>query len=203
MPPSSLNPVPSLVGTYTAPEVKVGDRVWCRYRRCWCRVISWTDAPISWPRAARVGVPGGPGLWVNAELARAVRTESAAAMMHWFGVCHNPVWRWRRAFIPGNRQVRTEGDRIVHRRNSEKGAAVTRGVPLSDEVCKARSAAAKAAGRRPPLRGVWSDWTPKELAKLGTAPDDVVAIRIGRTVSAVRARRARLGIPPHRSPAAV
>jgi hypothetical protein len=51
---------------------------------------------------------------------------------------------------------------------------------------------AEAARRRDALRP-WtgSPWTTAELALLGTAPDEVIARRIGRTVFAVRILRAR------------
>ena len=55
-------------------------------------VTTWTDAPISWPRAyAPSEMPGGgPGLLVDEGLARAIRSESAAA-----------VGRWRHVGNPG------------------------------------------------------------------------------------------------------
>ena len=37
------------------------------------------------------------------------------------------------------------------------------------------------------FHGPW--WTPEEVALVGTAPDEVVAAQIGRTVNAVRVKR--------------
>lgn len=188
---------PALLGTYTPPPARVGDRLYCRSRRAWCKVTSWTDGPIPWPKGVQVGIRSGPALIVTRELERAIRTESAIALKHWFGVRTNTVWRWRRHFIPGEGHVRTRGDRIIQRRNSAAGADVTRGVPLSDEVCDARSAAAKAAGRQPPPRWATTGWTAEQLALLGTMPDADLAAKIGRTPEAVRCKRTAAGIPTH------
>jgi hypothetical protein len=38
-------------------------------------------------------------------------------------------------------------------------------------------------------------WKPEQLALIGTAPDDEVAARIGKTPKAVQVMRKRLGIP--------
>jgi hypothetical protein len=143
-------------------------------------------------------VKGGVGLLVNTTLIRAIRTESAAALQHWFGVGAKASWNWRRRFVPSAGHVRTDGDRAAQLRASEKGAAAWRGVELSDEACDARSVAAKAAGRKYPNRWAHGDWTAAELALLGTAPDDVVAAQIGRTLGAVRGRRWKLNILRHR-----
>jgi hypothetical protein len=75
-----------LHGPYRAPRLRVGDRATCLYRDCDVVVTGWTDAPISWPRALPVGERGPPGLLVDNELARAVRSESAAAVMRWWRV---------------------------------------------------------------------------------------------------------------------
>jgi hypothetical protein len=75
-----------LHGPYRAPRLHVGDRATCHYRDCLVVVTAWTDAPISWPRALPVGGMGHPSILVNAELARAVRHESAAAIRYWWGV---------------------------------------------------------------------------------------------------------------------
>jgi len=188
---------PPLLDTYTPPPARAGARLYCRSRRAWCRVTSWTDALLSWPRGVQVGIRSAPGLIVTRELERAVRTESAAAVKHWFGVGTRVVWKWRRAFVPGPGHVRTRGDRLTQRRNSAAGADAVRGVPLSEAACDARAAAAKAAGRRPPPRWEATGWTAEQDALLGTMTDADLAARIGRTVGAVRSRRTNAGIPTH------
>jgi hypothetical protein len=86
-----------LHGPYQAPGLRVGDRAACLYRDCDAVVTSWTDAPISWPRCKRAEGKGHPSLLVNEELACAIRTEAAAAVMRWWGVSPGVVHRWRKA----------------------------------------------------------------------------------------------------------
>ena len=72
-----------LFGPYTAPPLRRGDRASCLYRDGLVVVISWTDAPIPWPRCRALDGPGGgSGLLVDEELARAVRRESAVSIMY-------------------------------------------------------------------------------------------------------------------------
>lgn len=180
---------PPLIGTYAPPPVRVGDVVRCRYRRARCRVTSWTDAPVSWPRCNQLRVRGGAGLWVNDDLVRAVRTESAAAIRHHFGVSAGVVWRWRRRFVPGAGHVRTAGDRVAHRRASETGAAALGAREWTDAEIDARAERSKRLGLRPPNRWAATGWTPEQDALLGTMPDENVAAIVGRTAEAVRCRR--------------
>jgi hypothetical protein len=57
-------------------------------------ITGWTYARISWPRCRRPVGRSHPSLLLDGELARAVRTEAAAAVMFWWGV--SVVHRWRR-----------------------------------------------------------------------------------------------------------
>ena len=185
-----------LFGPYKAPRLRRRDRAFCLFRDCDVVITSWTDARISWPRCRAVHHRrGGPGLLVDDELLRAIRTESAVALKHWFGVSTHAVWNWRKAFGVG--QWGTEGSRRLHKALSEAGAEITRGQPLSlRQVEQRRQRAINLnLGRnlKPGYQGPW--WTWKELALLGTYPDNVIARRVGRTVTAVRLMRTRLGIP--------
>src|SRR5262245_56872717 len=40
---------PKLIGKYTPPPVKVGDRIRCLYRKRRCVVSGWTGGPLRWP----------------------------------------------------------------------------------------------------------------------------------------------------------
>lgn len=185
---------PVLLGTYTPPPVKRGDVVRCLYRRADCRVTTWTAAPIPWPRCNQIGIRGGSGLLVTDALVRAIKTESAAALKHWFGVSTKTAWNWRKRFVPGEAHVRTEGDRLMHQAASEAGAAAVRGVPLAADVRARMAAAAKAAGRRPPDRWQGTGWTAAQVALLGTMPDADLAAKLARSVGAVRQKRTNAGI---------
>src|SRR5579871_2338999 len=99
-------------GPYRTPALRVGDVTMCLYRDCDVRITCWTDAPISWPRCGIIGQSGGSGLLVDEELLRAIRTESALALQHWWGVSDGTTTRWRRAFDV--EQWGTEGSRILH-----------------------------------------------------------------------------------------
>jgi len=187
---------PPLIGTYTTPGVRKGERVTCLYRDKLCKVTSFTAAPIPWPRVSVVGQWGGSGLWVNAELERAIRTESGVALRHWFGVSEGCVCQWRMwAQVQG--KGATPGSRAEARKVGVAGGRTRRGHEVSAREREQRSATARrlrligyAHSARWPFR-----WTPERDALLGTAPDRVVADRLGQTRGAVRRRRWKLGIP--------
>jgi hypothetical protein len=74
-----------LHGPYHAPPLQRGDRATCHLRGT-VKITSFTAARISWPRCRAVESKGGSGVLLDDELARAVRTESAAAIGCWWGV---------------------------------------------------------------------------------------------------------------------
>jgi hypothetical protein len=142
-------------------------------------------------------------LLVTDELVRAIRSESAAALQHWFGVGESAVGAWRKAF--GVSRFGTEGSKRLHQRTVAKIVAKTKGKPLAAEV---RSKMKKAAAEREDLTGLlerarakrWAgrEWTREQIAALGTMPDDELAEKVGRTEGAVRRRRTNLGIATFR-----
>jgi hypothetical protein len=131
---------------------------------------------------------------VTEELVRAIRTESAAALKHWFGVSTHTVWSWRRAFGVGHWD--TEGSKQLHQEVSARGADATRGRRLSEETIRQRVQTRKKRGCPPPI-GRWAEegWKPEEVALLGTLPDDDLARRLGRSPGSVSLNRRRLKIP--------
>jgi hypothetical protein len=183
-----------LHGPYRAPRLRVGDQAICLFRDCEVIVTGWTAARIPWPRCRPLDVPRThPSLLVDEELARAVRTEAAAAVRFWWGVSVGVVWKWRKALGV----TRTNNPDSVRRQRaaSEAGAAKTRGVPLPPEQVERRRRTALrlnlARYFKTGYHGPW--WTKAELALLGRVPDEQVARRTGRTVAAVRRKRETLG----------
>jgi hypothetical protein len=184
-----------LAGPYTPPPVRHGDRTTCLYRDADVVIICWSNTPIPWPRCRLSGTHGGgSGLLVTEELARAVRTESAAAVCYWWGVTAGAVWRWRKAL--GVNQWGTQGSRLLHQAASEQGADAIRGKCQSEETVRRRMRTRRERGCPPPT-GRWAEdgWKPEEVALLGTMPDNEVAEQLGRTKNAVRLKRSRLEIP--------
>ena len=102
-----------LAGPYTPPPLRRGDGATCLFRDADVVITSWTSAPIPWLRCCRPGTHGGgSGLLVTEELVRAIRTESAAALKHWWGVSDHTAWCWRRTFGVG--RCETEGSKLLH-----------------------------------------------------------------------------------------
>lgn len=116
MPDSAL-----IAGPYTPPACRVGD---------WLddeidgrlEVGGWTDALISWPRRKKTGRAS---LILTAELARAVRTESAEALCYYWGVRPTKVWQWRQALGVGRVTAGTR--RLLQERTGVPPEAAARG----------------------------------------------------------------------------
>src|SRR5262245_55589607 len=191
-----MPPIPVLRGTYDPPAVRIDQRVFCRVRHKWCRVTSFTDAPISWPRGQPLKQRGGGGLIVNATLERAIRTESAESLRHFFGVTGGVVWRWRKAF--GILRAGTPGSAARIAESSAKGAAAMKSKERTAEELDQKSKLSKRLGLKPTGRWAVGGWTDEQRALLGTDDDAVIAARVGRTTGAVRAKRAVLGIAAFR-----
>jgi hypothetical protein len=169
-----------LFGPYQAPRLHRGDRPHGLYRDALVVVTSWTDAPIPWPRCRTLDSPGGgSGLLVDDELARAVRHESAAAVMHWWGARSSAVNDWRRAL--GVDANGTEGTRRLRRVVARDGG----------EAVKCLYAARR---REPAPPKQTRPWTAEddELALTQTAAE--AARRTGRMLTAVYQRRAALKV---------
>jgi hypothetical protein len=168
-----------LFGPYRPPKLWVGDRTTCLFHDCEVIVTGWTDAPLSWPRCRRVEGGGRPGILVDEELARALRTEASLAVQYWCGVDVVRVWRWRKALGVGPRDP--EGSRRLCQDVAEAAAAKVRGKKLPPEQVERRRRSAiennLAQYLRPGYYGPW--WTAEEIALLGTMPDEDVAQRIG------------------------
>jgi len=194
-----MPPIPVLRGTYDPPAVRVGQRVFCRVRHKWCRVTSFTDAPISWPRGQPLKERGGGGVVVNATLERAIRTESAESLRHFFGVTRGVVWRWRKAF--GIPRAGTPGSAVRIAESSAKGAAAMKSKEWTAEELDRKSKLSKRLGLKPTGRWAVGGWTDEQRALLGTDDDEVIAARVGRTKGAVQAKRAVLGIEVFRQTA--
>ena len=185
-----------LFGPYQAPPLKAGDRAHCLFRDCAVVITSWTDAPIPWPRCRPLDAPcGDSGLLVDDVLAWAVRHESAEAIKFWWGVSARAVFNWRKAL--GVTRINNEGtDRLVHAA-AQQGANAVKAYDWSDEQCDEHSRIALEldlgrflhTGYHGPV------WTKEQTAVLGTASDEEIAERIGRTPNAVRVMRTQFGIP--------
>jgi hypothetical protein len=184
-----------LHGPYEPPALRKGDRTVCLYRAADVVISAWSDGRTSWPRCRAVGVRGGSGLLVCEELARAIRTESAAALEYWWGVSNSTVTLWRAALgVEG--QFGTEGSKRLHQATSERGAAATRTREVTDRERRTRRRRALALNLGRYLNPAHGEgWTAAELALLGTAPDEEVAERIGRTKDAVRQKREEVRVP--------
>jgi hypothetical protein len=185
-----------LFGPYEPPPLQKGDRATCYYRDADVVITSWSDGRISWPRCRALGARGGSGLLVEEELARAIRSESAAALMYWWGVGPKAVWRWRQALgVSG--WTATEGTRRLHRAAAAKGGAGMQARGLTDRERRQRRKRARALdlGRHREAARAERAWPAGHLALLGTMPDDEMAARTGRSENAARVKRTKLGIP--------
>ena len=183
---------------YMPPSFKRGDHTFCLYRDADVVVTGWTDARISWPRCRALHQRGGAGLLITDELRRAILSESAAALKHWYGVSTKAVWNWRRAF--GVAALGTPGSQALREELNAELAANLRGRSLSRAARDRRRRTARELNLGQHLdtartrRWLGKNWTAEKKALLGTLPDADLAKRFGRSETAVRVRRTKLGI---------
>jgi hypothetical protein len=181
-----------LFGPYPPPRVRKGNRTYCEFRGTQVIVTNWSEARLSWPRCQKPRQRGGSGLLVNDELRRAIESESSAALVYWFGIRQETVWRWRKAFGVGKWD--TPGSQRLHGVLSRAGAngMKVKGWTAVERRRRSRTAkrlklvrfmqpCSKPNGSRP--------WTRAELRMLGPQPDTEIAKCTGRTVNAVRQKR--------------
>jgi hypothetical protein len=114
-----------LFGPYKPPPLQKGDQTSCLYRDAPVVIAGWSDARIFWPRCYLAeGRARGHGLLIDAELARAIRHESAAAVAHWWGVSKSTVQHWRNVLGVG--RTDSEGSQRLIIRAVHKASAVRR-----------------------------------------------------------------------------
>jgi hypothetical protein len=136
---------------YATPAFRVGDRLACALRGE-VEVVAVHAAPIPWP-VARLG--NQRFLVLYADLAEAVRHESASSVALLWNVGSDTVWRWRKALGVGEVN---EGTRRLKRDNArgEAGAAARRVAqekardPERDRERRAKIAAARRGKPRRP-----------------------------------------------------
>jgi hypothetical protein len=186
-----------LFGPYSLPSLAVGARTHCLVRDALVVVTGWSDARFSWPFCRTVGQRGGSaGLLVENELARAIKSESALALMYWWGVTNSTVCLWRKALGVEGR-AGTPGSQRLIQAAAERGAEAMQShtFTTAEREVKRRNAVALDLGRHLETGYHGPRWTPEDLALLGTIPDADLARLLGRTETAVRVMRTRRGIP--------
>src|SRR5262249_55776165 len=109
-----------LFGPYTPPKLKRGDRATCLVRDCTVVITAISACRSPWPRCRALDQRGGARLIVDEELARAVRSGSAAAVMYWWGIGTKAIGHWRRALGVG--RMDSPGSRRLIRAAAEAGA---------------------------------------------------------------------------------
>jgi hypothetical protein len=198
MPRTDPDKVRLLHGPYRRPRLRRGDRAHCLYRDKPVIVTGMSAGRIPWPLCKPIG-RAYPGLLVEEELARAIRFESVLALRYWFGVSPSVAHKWRLALgVPRH----NEGSLRLYRMSGEPAAEALRGVPLPPEAVerRRRTAIEMNLGQylQPcPCPNGSRLWTDHELALLGTMTDHALALRLSRTVNAVRIMRLRRGVAPH------
>jgi hypothetical protein len=151
-----------LFGPYATPVFEYGQTVFCEIRG---EVVihGLSAGPIPWPYYKPRGVRQ---LIVVADLAKALRVESAIAVAHWWGISYNVVIRWRRALgiersNPGTHHLRHAYSQTPPFQDSLKKAQINTlkpeavakratahiGVPLTEET--KRKIGHKNRGRSP------------------------------------------------------
>jgi hypothetical protein len=192
-------------GPYYPPRTARGRFLVCQLRGS-VKIGGYSDAPIPWPRIWRRR-----SLIICGDLLRALRTESVYAVSYHWGLSRAIVSYYRQQLSiprhnPGSyrlfREFVIEAARTPEAR--AKLSAAREGKPSTEssrdrerlrriqrrpKSKELRRRMSERLRRRFDLVGPYPRWTPEELATIGTMPDREVARRIGRSLSAVRAKK--------------
>ena len=84
-----------LLGKYRTPRFEYGDWVFCQLRGL-VAIVGLSSGRIPWPKC-RVRPGKAHAIIVCGDLADAIRRESVEAVMYWWGVGSDRVWKWRKA----------------------------------------------------------------------------------------------------------
>ena len=133
------------------------------------------------------------------ELARAVRSGSAAAVSYWWGVGKTTVAKWRQA--PGVTKTNNAGAHRLVRAAAEKALTAALETELSADERERRRELMRSLRlwEVAPAVTFGKPRAPAEDAVLGTMRDAEAAERTGHTWHGVRDRRRELGIPGFRA----
>jgi hypothetical protein len=202
-------------GPYRTPRFKLGAIVADEIRGE-VKVIGVSDARIPWPLAFNWAQRS---IVVYGPLTRAIRRESVQAVAYWFGISVEKVRLIRRALgVPAHNDGTTRlrkrfAETPTFRRMARKAwenadrREPTRGMlgkshskstrrKISQAMLGRVQSAASRRKRSQSLRrnGTRRHWTAEETALLAELSAREVAERTGRTLSAIRHRRRKLGL---------
>ena len=121
--------------------------------------------------------------------------KRAVALRYWFGIGVKAVWRRRKAFGVEATPLPPAAERRSVRR--QRRVQRVRVKDWKDEELDRMADAAKRRGTRLPPR--WTPatgaWTAVQDKLLGADDDEVIATKVGKTVSTVTGKRVRLKVP--------
>jgi hypothetical protein len=145
---AKTKPPAFFAGPYQTPRYRIGSRVQCLLRGE-MTITSTSDGRIPWPMGRVKGL-NLPTLVVYKDLAKALRVESAAAVLYWWGVARSTVTLWRRALdaeplTPGTRKLHSSNGKRLWPTRAKKMMATN-----SEPERRAKNAAAHRGKPRPP-----------------------------------------------------
>ena len=145
---AKTKPPAFLAGPYQTPRYRIGRSVQCQVRGE-MKITGTSDGRIPWPMGKVKGL-NLPTLVVYQDLAKALRVESAAAVLYWWGVSRSTVTLWRRALdveplTPGTRKLHSSNGKRLWPTKAKRMMATN-----SDPERRTKNAAAHRGKPRPP-----------------------------------------------------